>query len=96
MTLTSQREPSPGLSATYHFTFTGREPAEATVVIRDRTLTVQDGHVGEAGVRITADSETWLGFLAGQRSLIGALLRRKIRVRGSVRLLAVFGKCFPS
>ena len=94
--LTFQREASRGLSATYHFTFTGREPAEATVVIRDRTLDVRDGHVGEARVRITADSDTWLGFLAGERRLIVALLRGKIRVRGPLRLLAAFGKCFPS
>src|SRR5262249_57332823 len=36
--LVFQRGRSKGLAATYQFTFTGREPAEATVVIRDRTL----------------------------------------------------------
>ncbi|MDR3633420.1 MAG: SCP2 sterol-binding domain-containing protein [Isosphaeraceae bacterium] len=96
MKLTFQREASRGLSATYHFTFKGREPAEATVVIRDRTIAVHEGHVGEAQVRITADSETWLGFLAKERSLIWALVRGKVRIRGSLRLLAAFGGCFPS
>jgi ferredoxin len=96
MKLTFQREASRGLSATYHFRFTGREPAEATVVIRDRTITVQAGHVGEAQVRIVADSDTWLGFLAKERSLIWGLLRGKIRVRGPLRLMTTFGKCFPS
>lgn len=94
--LTFQREAAKGLSATYHFTFTGRESAEATVTIRDRSLTVQDGHDGEAQVRITADSDTWLGFLAGTRSLVWAMIRRKIRVQGPLRLLVAFGKCFPS
>ncbi len=93
--LSFQREASRGLAATYHFTFTGREPAEATVVIRDRTIAVHTGHVGEAQVRITADSETWLGYLAGERSLLWAILRGKIRVRGSLRLLSAFGRCFP-
>ncbi len=96
MKLTFQREAARGLSATYHFTFTGRQPAEATVVIRDRTIAVHAGHVGEAQVRITADSDTWLGFLAKERSLIWALIRGKIRVRGSLRLMAAFGRCFPS
>jgi ferredoxin len=96
MKLTFQREAARGLSATYHFTFTGRQPAESTVVIRDRTIDVQAGHVGEAQVRITADSDTWLGFLAKERSLIWALIRGKIRVRGSLRLMAAFGRCFPS
>jgi NAD-dependent dihydropyrimidine dehydrogenase PreA subunit len=85
-----------GLKAVYHFTFTGKEPKEATVVIRDGTLQVQDGHQGEADLRVTADGETWLGFLAKERSLLWALLRRKIRIQGSPKLLVAFGKCFPS
>ena len=85
-----------GLNAVYHFTFTGKEPKEATVAIRDGTLQVQDGHQGEADLQVTADSESWLGFLAKERSLLWALLRRRIRIKGSPRLLVAFGKCFPS
>jgi NAD-dependent dihydropyrimidine dehydrogenase PreA subunit len=85
-----------GLNAVYHFTFTGKESKEATVVIRDGTLQVQDGHQGESDLHVTADSETWLDFLAKERSLLWALLRRKIRTKGSPRLLVAFGKCFPS
>ena len=84
------------LNAVYHFTFTGKEPKEATVVIRDGTVRVRDGHEGEADLRVTADSETWLGFLAKERSLLWALLRRRIRIQGSPKLLVAFGKCFPS
>src|SRR4051812_11369847 len=84
------------LNTVYHFTFTGKEPKEATVTIRDGTLQVQDGHQGEADLRVTADSETWLGFLAKERSLLWALLRRRIRIKGSPKLLIAFGKCFPS
>jgi epoxyqueuosine reductase QueG len=87
---------SEGLDATYHFTFTGSEERQATVVIRDKTVQVQDGHLGEADLRVTADGETWLGFLAKERSLLWALLRRRIRIKGSPRLLLAFGKCFPS
>ena len=85
-----------GLDATYHFTFTGKEPKEATVVIRDGTLQVQDGHEGKADLPVSADSETWLGFLAKERSLLWALLRRRIRIKGSPKLLVAFGKCFPT
>jgi hypothetical protein len=84
------------LNAAYHFTFTGREPKQATVVIRDGTVEVQDGHQGAADLQVTADSDTWLGFLAKERSLLWALLRRKIRIKGPPRLLVAFGKCFPS
>jgi NAD-dependent dihydropyrimidine dehydrogenase PreA subunit len=85
------------LNAVYHFTFTGKEEKRATVTIRDGALQVQDGHQGEADLVVTADSETWLGFLAKERNLLWALLRRKIRIKkGSPRLLVAFGKCFPT
>jgi ferredoxin len=91
-----QRHRSDRLNATYHFTFTGEEPAEATVVIREKAIRVEPGHVGTPDLRVTADSRTWLGFLAKERSLVWALLRRKIRIKGSPRLLSAFGRCFPS
>ena len=94
--LTFQRGKAANLNAVYHFTFTGKEQKEATVVIRDGTLQVQDGHQGEADLKVTADSETWLGFLAKERSLLWALLRKKIRIKGSPKLLVAFGRCFPS
>jgi NAD-dependent dihydropyrimidine dehydrogenase PreA subunit len=96
MSLTFQPGRAKNLNAVYHFTFTGKEPKEATVTIREGTLQVQDGHQGEADLRVTADSETWLGFLAKERSLLWALLRRRIRIKGSPKLLIAFGKCFPS
>ena len=91
-----QRNRSEGLAATYHFTFTGREPASATVVIRDKTIQVEDGHVGSSDLHVTADSRSWLGFVRKERSLLWALLTRTIRLKGSPRLLIAFGKCFPS
>lgn len=93
---TFQRAQSEGLDATYHFMFTGDEECKATVVIRNKTLAVQDGHVGTPDLRITADSSTWLGFLAKEKSIVWALLRRKIRIKGPSRLLLAFGRCFPS
>jgi len=94
--LTFQRNQSKGLAATYHFIFTGAEERRATVVIRDQKLKVSEGHSGKADIVVTADSQTWLGFLAKERNLVWALLRRKIRINGSPRLLLAFGKCFPS
>lgn len=91
-----QRNQSKGLSAVYHFTFTGSESRHATVTIQNKTVQVQEGHVGKADLCITADSKTWLAFLSKEQNLIWALLRRKIRISGSPKLLQAFGKCFPS
>jgi Fe-S-cluster-containing hydrogenase component 2 len=94
--VTFQRNQSKGVDATYHFTFTGAEDRRATITIRNQKLEVADGHIGKADLIVTADSKTWLGFLAKEKNLLWALLRRKIRLKGSPRLLLYFGKCFPS
>jgi Fe-S-cluster-containing hydrogenase component 2 len=86
---------SAGLDATFHFTFTGDEQRQATVVIREQKIVVSDGHVGRPDLHVTADSQTWIGFLRKERNVVWALLRRKIRLKGSPKLLVAFGKCFP-
>ena len=94
--LVFQRKKSEGLSATYHFTFTGQETEQATVIIRNQTLEVLKGHREEVNFCLAADSQTWLGFLAKERNLMWALLTRKIRVKGSLKFLKAFVRCFPS
>jgi ferredoxin len=91
-----QKGKSKGLNAVYHFTFTGKEETKATVIIRDETLLVSEGHVGQPDLKLTADSQTWLRFLRKEANLIWALLWRKIRIQGSPKLLLAFGRCFPS
>jgi alkyl sulfatase BDS1-like metallo-beta-lactamase superfamily hydrolase len=96
LSLIFQRDQSEGLDVTYHFTFTGAESRQATVVIRNKTLSVLDTHVGSPNLKITADSDTWLKFLAKEYNLIWAFLRGKIRTQGNPRLMLAFKKCFPS
>ncbi len=91
-----QKGKSKGLNAVYHFTFTGNEEVKATVTIRDEKLQVSEGHVGQPDLKLTADSQTWLRFLRKEANLVWALLRRKIRIHGSPKLLLAFGRCFPS
>ena len=91
-----QRLAAGDLDATYHFTFTGSESAAATIVIRDGTIHVHEGLQGEPNLRVTADTATWLGFLAKEKSLPWALLTRRLKLRGNPKWLLAFGKCFPS
>ena len=53
-------------------------------------------HRDKKYLRVTTDTKTWLGFWAKEKNLVWALLRRKIRLKGSPKLLIAFGKCFPS
>jgi Fe-S-cluster-containing hydrogenase component 2 len=91
-----QRQAAGKLEATYHFIFTGKEKAEATVTIQSGTIRVENGLTGKPSIQVTADSETWLGFLAKEKNLLWALLMRRIRLRGNPKWLLAFGRCFPS
>lgn len=96
MPLAFNRGQSTGLDAVYHMRFSGAETAEATVTIRDETTTVQPGLHGKPDLTLTADAATWLGYLRGDHGLLGALFRRRIRIKGSPKLLKAFARCFPS
>jgi len=96
MQVSFQRHAAGKLDATYHFVFTGNESAEATVTIRDGKITVENGLLGKPSIKVIADSETWLGFLAGERNLLWALLTRRIRLQGNPKWLLAFKRCFPS
>ncbi len=87
---------SAGLKARYHFTFSGDEDRQATIVIGDKAISVAEGHVGQPDLHVTADTATWLGFLRQERSIVWAILRRKVRLKGPLQLLLAFGKCFPA
>jgi hypothetical protein len=47
-------------------------------------------------LHVTADSRTWLKFLAKEQHIVWELLRQKIQLKGASRLLLAFGKCFLS
>jgi epoxyqueuosine reductase QueG len=94
--LSFQRDQSVGLNAIYHFTFTGSDSTQATVTIRDKSVDVRDGLLGTADCAVTADADIWLGFLRKEKSILWAILRRKVRVKGKLSLLTAFGKCFPT
>jgi hypothetical protein len=96
MPLAFQRHAAGKLDVIYHFILTGKEPTEATVTIRAGKLTVEKGLLGKPNIKVIADSETWLGFLAGERNLLWALLTRRVRLQGNPKWLLAFKRCFPS
>jgi len=89
-----QRNRSKGLSAVYHFTFTGDEQLQATITIRDRAIAIRSGHDGEADLRVRADSQAWLRVVRRDSSALKEMLLGRIRVKGPIALLKAFGSCF--
>jgi Fe-S-cluster-containing hydrogenase component 2 len=96
MPLTFQPGRAKDLAARYHFSFRGAEEVDLTVDIREQRITIESGLSGAADLHVMADSATWLGFLAKERSLLWAFVMRRVRVRGPLALLRRFGACFPS
>ena len=90
-----QRGRAGDVDLSWHFTFTGAEPAQATIGVRDGELKVRRGLHGRASLSVQADSATWLAFLAGERNIVWQLIRRRVRVRGPIRHLRRFASLFP-
>ena len=91
-----QREQSKGLSATYHFTFTGEEQVQGTVRIHDRRIESLPGHQGTPDVRVTADARTWLSIVRKERSTLIPMLTGRLKIEGSRALMKAFQRCFPA
>lgn len=94
--LVFQRGKAKGLAATYHFTFTGLNTRTATISVRERKLSISEGHVGLADISVITEAKSWLAFVYKERSLAWMLLTRRLRLKGPPRLLMAFGKCFAT
>jgi len=64
------------------------------VAIAGGELSVEPGLTGAADLSVTADSRTWLRYLASKKGIVRALLTRKLRLVGPLGLLVRFGRCF--
>ena len=93
--LVFQRRKAKDVDAVFQFTFTGDENVKGTVQIKSGALQVDLNHTATPDIRIIADAGTWLKFLSREKSLIVALITRKIKIKGSPALMKAFAKCFP-
>lgn len=89
-----QRHKSEGLNATYHFTFSGSEQVESTIVISNKSIKIEPGHTGVPDVAVHADAKTWLSVLHKESSMVREIIFRRIRVKGPMKLFKAFGNCF--
>lgn len=90
-----QRKRASDVDINLHFTFTGKEPANAGIRINKGKLTVTRVHEGTADLKVTADSSFWIDFLNHRRTIPMGLLTGKIRMTGNPIHLLKFQKCFP-
>jgi NAD-dependent dihydropyrimidine dehydrogenase PreA subunit len=95
LSLVFQKKKSKGITACYHLNFTGNENFSATVDIRDQVLGVDMELTGKPDITITADTRTWLDFLAGEKNILVAMVQPKIKIKGPIKFMNDFKRCFP-
>lgn len=90
------REQAQDLALKIHFNFTGIEERSITVVIADAKIKVEEGQVGEADLKVRADSQTWLKIAGKETSPLWPVLSGKLKISGNPMLLMKFQKCIDN
>jgi epoxyqueuosine reductase QueG len=88
-----QQGKAKGLDLTYHFTFTGEMSAEATMIIRNQRLESTRGHHGAADLHVTVDGALWMKLVTEEQSMVWAILTRRVRLKGPLRVLKTLKTC---
>ena len=83
------------VSLRVHFAFRGSSSLQATYVIDHGTLQIEPGRSGDPDLSVDADADTWLAITRGEKNPVWAVLTRKLRIKGAVRDLKTFQRCFP-
>jgi alkanesulfonate monooxygenase SsuD/methylene tetrahydromethanopterin reductase-like flavin-dependent oxidoreductase (luciferase family) len=95
MPLSFRRERADGFSALYRVDLRGEGGGTWWVDVGDgRCSVTRDDPGRKPDVRIRSDADTWVGLARGERSQLGALLRRRLRISGSRRKAAQLQRLF--
>ncbi|GJL78931.1 MAG: hypothetical protein NPINA01_19200 [Nitrospinaceae bacterium] len=90
------REKARDLTLAIHFTFTGEEERTITVTVAGGKIAVQEGHEGNAGLKVLADTKTWLKIAGRQSSPLWPVLSGKLKIRGNPMRLMQFQNCIAN
>lgn len=67
----------------------------AWVDIQNQTLKVSQEPLDKPDITITAVTISWLDFLAGEKNILLALVQQKIKIKGPIKFMNDFKRCFP-
>ncbi|HIQ05793.1 MAG TPA: beta-galactosidase [Anaerolineae bacterium] len=94
MPLVFNPDAAKGVDAVVMFDFSGQEPGQWHLIIRDQTCTVHEGGVESPTVTLRAKSEDWLKLSRGELDPMTAFMFGKIKFRGDMGLLMRFQQMF--
>jgi ferredoxin len=91
-----QRGRAKGVSARYHFTFTGDAQPACTVRIHEQQLHIEPGHRGDPDIQVEVAVDVWLRIVNRELQLSDAVGQGLVQVTGDSAQLSVLRSCFPS
>jgi putative sterol carrier protein len=73
-------EKTANVDRTIQFDFSGREAGQWTLIVRNGTMTYQQGTATNPNATVTVDSDDWLKILRGELNPMNAFMQGKIKV----------------
>lgn len=83
-----------GVNKTIQFHFTGDEPGDWNLTIRDGALTYAQGTADSPNTTVTVASQDWLAILRGTLNPMTAVLGGKLKIAGDMALMMQFQTWF--
>lgn len=87
-------ERAPGVDKTIQFHFTGDEPGDWNLTVRDGALTYAQGEVESPNTTVTVASGDWLAILNQKLAPMTAVLTGKLKIAGDMALMLQFQTWF--
>lgn len=87
-------ERAAGVNKTIQFHFTGDEPGDWNLTIRDGALTYAEGTVESPNTTVAVASQDWLAILRGTLNPMTAVLGGKLKIAGDMALMMQFQTWF--
>ena len=83
-----------GVDKTVQFHFTGDEPGDWNLTVRNGTLSYAQGEADSANTTVTVASQDWLAILRGTLNPMTAVLGGKLKIAGDMALMMQFQTWF--
>lgn len=83
-----------GLDKTIQFHFTGDEPGDWNLTVRNGALTYAQGAVDSPNTTVNVASSDWLAILKGTLNPMTAVLTGKLKITGDMALMLQFQTWF--